>query len=31
VLSTGFCARPRPVGLIALWNCRLMQMVAGGV
>jgi hypothetical protein len=31
VFSTGFRARPRPVGLIALWNCWLMQMVAGGL
>jgi hypothetical protein len=28
VFSTGLRARRRPVGLIALWNCRLMQMVA---
>jgi hypothetical protein len=29
VFSTGFRARPHPVGLIALWNCGLMKMVAG--
>ena len=28
MFSTDFRARPRPVGLIALWNCWLMQMVA---
>jgi hypothetical protein len=31
VFSTGFRARPLPVALIALWNCGLMQMVAGGL
>ena len=29
MFSTGFRARPHPVGLIALWNCGLMKMVAG--
>lgn len=28
MFSTGLRARPRPVGLIALLNCGLMQMVA---
>ncbi|MEA3070309.1 MAG: hypothetical protein QOF94_1858 [Acidobacteriaceae bacterium] len=31
MFSTGFRARPLPVALIALWNCGLMQMVAGGL
>jgi hypothetical protein len=31
VFSTGFRGRPGPVGLIALWSCGLMQMVAGGL
>jgi len=31
VFSTGFRARPHPVGLIALWNCGLMKIVAGGL
>jgi hypothetical protein len=31
VFSTGFRVRRLPVGLIALWDCCLMQMVAGGL
>jgi hypothetical protein len=29
VFSTGFRACPRPVALIAMWNCGLLQMVGG--